>query len=297
MVRSSASRSSPQAIIFRSNEEKSHVLSKLPREAKILAMASARIYQAPFGAREDGWAYTGLKGTLVFGRDRVVIHAEKPLGSGPGTSFDRRYWFRLVDPAPEKGVIWMHPIPSDFQYRFDKPFFHVFQGKSRMFGIRFEEDAHADRFYNKVSDSHATSWISKAPSRAVPRNSGNNADAGNSNRIRRSMISGPVPGTFDHVAHAGFTDGQFEASGKVEPEWRIMVEQMQRHGISLDGLQKHRVDGKMLAKNKDFVEGFLQGAQAVQRENSKVSATGETKPAQRKSPHRKPVTTLPNAIA
>ena len=83
------------------------------------------------------------------------------------------------------------------------------------------------------------------------------------------MISGPVPGTFDHVGHAGFTDGRFEASGKVEPEWRIMVEQMQRHGISLAGLQKHRVDGKMIAKNKDFVDGFLQGAQAVQRENSK----------------------------
>ena len=111
--------------------------------------------------------------------------------------------------------------------------------------------------------------ISKGPSRATPTRPTNNTNPTNANRIRRSMISGPVPGTFDHVAHAGFADGRFEASGKVEPEWKIMVEQMQRHGISLDGLQKHRVDGRMLAKNKDFVDGFLRGAQAVQRENSK----------------------------
>ena len=129
------------------------------------------------------------------------------------------------------------------------------------------------------------------------------------------MISGPVPGTFDHVAHAGFTDGHFEASGKVEPEWRLMVEQMQRHGISLAGLQRHRVDGGMLAKHRDFVDGFLQGAQAVQRENSRgacvpalvaaergptavstaAASAAEAKPAQRKSPHRKPVTVLPTA--
>ncbi|KAH9923062.1 uncharacterized protein B0H18DRAFT_878903 [Fomitopsis serialis] len=269
--KSSSTRSSP----FRTEEERRHILSKLPQDAKILAIAPARLYQAPFGAREDGWAYTGLKGMLVFGRDRVVMHGDKPLGSGPGTSFDRRYWLRLVDTEPGKGVVWMHLIPTDFQYRLDKPFFHVFQGKSRMFGIRFDEDGHADRFYKKMSD-HCTLHavlpprkISKAPSRSVPRNTSGTTSSSNAHRVRRSMISGPVPGTFDHVAHAGFTDGRLEASGKVEPEWKIMVEQMQRHGISLDGLQKHRVDGKMLVKNKDFVEGFLQGAQAVKRENSK----------------------------
>ncbi|TFY56217.1 hypothetical protein EVJ58_g7773 [Rhodofomes roseus] len=272
-MRHATTKSSSPSSPFRSEDERRHILSKLPPDVKLLAIASARIYQAPFGAREDGWAYTGLQGMLVFGRDRVVMHAEKPLGAGPGTSFDRRYWLRLIDPAPGKGVIWVHPIPAEFHYRLDKPFFHVFPGKSRMFGIRFEEDAHAERFYKKMSDSHATILpprkISKAPSRSVARATTSAANPNNANRIRRSMISGPVPGTFDHVAHAGFANGQFEASGKVEPEWKIMVEQMQRHGISLRSLQKHRVDEKMLAKNKDFVEGFLQGAQAVKRESSR----------------------------
>lgn len=129
MTRHSTTRHSPQPSPFRSEEERRHIISKLPEDAKILSLAHARIYQAPFGAREDSWSYTGLNGMLVFGRDRVVMHADKPLGAGPGTSFERRYWLRLVDTAPGKGVIWMHPIPTEFQYRLDKPFFHVFQGK------------------------------------------------------------------------------------------------------------------------------------------------------------------------
>lgn len=133
MTLHSTTRHSPQSNPFRSEEERRHIVSKLPEDAKILALAPARIYQAPFGAREDGWAYTGLNGMLVFGRDRVVVHADRPLGAGPGTSFERRYWFRLVDTAPGKGVIWMHPIPAEFQYRLDKPFFHVFQGKVSFF--------------------------------------------------------------------------------------------------------------------------------------------------------------------
>lgn len=179
MARPSTTRHSSRSSPFPSQEERRLIVSKLPDDAKTLAIAPARIYQAPFGAREDGWAYTGLSGMLVFGRDRVVMHADRPLGAGPGTSFERRYWFRLVDTAAGKGVIWIHLIPAEFQYRFDKPFFHVFQGKvgistsimenfkwthgcdhylqSRMFGIRFEEDAHAEKFYRKVSDSHATS--------------------------------------------------------------------------------------------------------------------------------------------
>ncbi|TFY57740.1 hypothetical protein EVJ58_g6845 [Rhodofomes roseus] len=300
-MRHAPSKSSSHSSPFSSEEERRRILSKLPQNIKILAVAPSRIYQAPFGAREDAWAYTGLNGMLVFGRDRVAMHAERPLGSGPGTSFERKYWLKLVDLAPGKGVIWVHPIPTEFQYRLDKPFFHIFHGKSRMFGIRFEEDVHAERFYKKMSDSHATMLparkISKAPSRYAARATTSVTNPAK-NRIRRSLISGPVPGTFDHVAHAGFANGQFEASGKVEPELKIMVEQMQRHGISLDGLHKHRVDGNMLAENKDFVEGFLQGAQAVKRENSNLSrSSGEAKPTQRKSPHRKPVTTLPTSTA
>lgn len=73
---------------------------------------------------------------LVFGRDRVKVYADRKLGTGPGTSFEHNYWFRLID-TTGRGVIWIHQIPDNFQYQLDKPFFHVFPGKVCSFLIVF----------------------------------------------------------------------------------------------------------------------------------------------------------------
>lgn len=99
----------------------------LPTDSKVIATASARVYHLPFGGRPENWCYSGLAGTLVFGRNRTTIYADRKLGKGPGTSFDQVFWFRLID--PEKGLVWMHEIPGTFDYSLDKPFFHTFSGK------------------------------------------------------------------------------------------------------------------------------------------------------------------------
>lgn len=111
-----------------SEQSQRSFLTSLPTECKVLATATAKVYHLPFGGRAENWSYSGLSGTLVFGRSRTTMGADRKLGTGPGKILDHTYWFRLIDPA--KGLIWMHEIPSTFDYALDKPFFHVFSGKA-----------------------------------------------------------------------------------------------------------------------------------------------------------------------
>lgn len=151
-----------------SEEIKRQILAYLPTDARILATASARVYHAPFGGRQTSWSPSGLSGILVFGRDRLTLHPDKRLGIGPGSTLEQNFWFRLVDLQSGKGLVWMHQIAEDLEYRLDKPFFHEFRGKvrilllfssphvltvvqTRMFGFRFDEDAEANKFYKKVT--------------------------------------------------------------------------------------------------------------------------------------------------
>lgn len=112
-----------------SSDAKHMVLPHLPTHSKVIATASARVYHAPFGDESENWTFSGLSGVLVFGRDRLRLHPDRKLGIGPGTSFEHKYWFRLIDLASGKGLVWMHQIPQYLDYRTDKPFFHVFQAK------------------------------------------------------------------------------------------------------------------------------------------------------------------------
>lgn len=112
-----------------SEDVKRHMLSCLPTDSKVLAIASAKVYHAPFNSKPDGWTFSGLSGTMVFGRNRVTVHADRKLGNGPGESFEQTFWFRLVDPV--KGLVWIHQIPQTLDYSLDKPFFHTFSGKVR----------------------------------------------------------------------------------------------------------------------------------------------------------------------
>jgi neural Wiskott-Aldrich syndrome protein len=121
------SRTSTSSSLSVADHSRRPIQSLLPTDSKIIATASAKVYHLPFGGRPENWAYSGLAGTLVFGRNRTTVHADRKLGTGPGTSFDQVFWFRLIDPV--KGLVWMHEIPSSFDYALDKPFFHTFSGK------------------------------------------------------------------------------------------------------------------------------------------------------------------------
>ncbi|KAJ8489874.1 hypothetical protein ONZ51_g2669 [Trametes cubensis] len=225
-------------------DTKRHVMSYLPPDSKVLCLAPARIYHSSFGTRGDSWTFTGLRGMLVFGRDRTTST----------NSTEQDYWFRLVDVDSGKGIIWFHQIPSDFDYHADKPFFHVFSGCSRMFGFRFDEDSDAEQFIKSVASRvHITAPRSPKPRAQKSSASAAQTPAGSPRRVSPAMISAPAPGTFMHVAHIGVGDnGRIEATPNVEPGWTMVLEELQGYGV----------DEKMGAQDVDFVEGFLAGAKA-----------------------------------
>ncbi|TBU63385.1 hypothetical protein BD310DRAFT_973511 [Dichomitus squalens] len=143
---------SPAATISSlSSDERRSVLDYIPPDCKVIAVAPARIYHASFGAASDEWTSTGLRGMLVFGRNRITAYPDRPIGSGEGTSFEQNYWFRLIDLNTGKGIVWFHPLPQELDYHADKPFFHTFSGASRMFGLRFDEDEDAEKFRKRIT--------------------------------------------------------------------------------------------------------------------------------------------------
>ncbi|OSX58273.1 hypothetical protein POSPLADRAFT_1075987 [Postia placenta MAD-698-R-SB12] len=270
-------------------EEERHIQSQLPSNGKGIAYAFASVYHAPFSGREDSWTSTGLKGMLVFGRNK---RTDRPLAIRPSATFQfqSQYWFRLVDMKSDKGLIWIHDIPDDFQYRFDKPFFHTFTGKSRMYGLRFDNDVDAANFYKKLCTSqlnipvHAPRKIRKLTPCSQSPQAPTSADPP---RVKASMISSPTPGSFVHVGHVGYNEkGRIETSENLGPGWTVMIEELLGRGIAYDDLRGHGITQKILEQNKDFVEGFLKGADA----RGKVTGQEHGPERKRKSPHRKPVT-------
>lgn len=134
MAHSSTSRS-PAATVSslssQSEDVKHHILSYLPPNSKVLAAAPARVYHSVFGAHPDSWTFTGLRGTLVFGRNRASAYPAQ------GVDVEQNYWFRLIDADSGKGIVWFHQIPLNLDYHADKPFFHIFSGCVRHSRFRF----------------------------------------------------------------------------------------------------------------------------------------------------------------
>ncbi|GBE83564.1 Wiskott-Aldrich syndrome 1 [Sparassis crispa] len=264
-----SSAAKPPSASSLTDSEKRHVLSLLPPESRVVAVASARVYHAPFKGRGDDWAYSGLQGLLVLG---AAVHSEKKLGSNHETSFVQNYWFRLIDTASGRGVIWSHSIPVGFDYRLDKPFFHYFSGKSRMFGFRFEDDDEAEKFYRKVTSRVRTTV---PPSRRKP------LPPTPQNQISSAVISSPSPETCIHVAHMGYNEqGYIEATGNLPPRWKMVLKELQGHSVTK----------KMVDDDIEFVDGFWVGVKAVRAAAPKPEPV-QTPSAQkrRKTVHRKPV--------
>lgn len=297
---------SPAATISSlSHDDRRTIFDFIPSDCKVIAAAPARIYHSSFGASSDDWTSTGLRGMLVFGRNRITVYPDHPIGIGEGTSFEQNYWFRLIDLDSGKGIVWFHPIPHELDYHADKPFFHTFSGASRMFGFRFDEDHDADKFRKRVTSripisaprvpkphsasQHARAQpvalayppaphggspppayslpvpvaepqVEHARSRAAPR------------KLAPGMIGAPNPGSFVHVAHVGLdAQGRVESSPGVDPGWTLLLEDLQGFGVT----------EKMVAKDFDFVEGFLAGAKAsLVQELNKTTAGGQRVPTE-----------------
>ncbi|KZT04903.1 uncharacterized protein LAESUDRAFT_760655 [Laetiporus sulphureus 93-53] len=284
-------------------DDKRHILPPLPTNVVELARASGRLYQAPFDGRHDAWTYTGLRGTIIFGRDPLSIHASKLLGRGPAACFEYNYWLKIVDPAANGHTVWMHDIPTDFKYSLDKPFFHIFAGKTRMFGLRFDDDTDGEKFYKKVTSNVSCTVSppgrinrSPSPSSRLPTPPESPLPATPplpaSPRISKSMISSPNAKSFKHVSHIGYTDtGRVEASENLEPGWIVMLEEL--HGDfkqlpsipSTPSTPSPRASARAVEGLKGFVEGSFNAFSASKSKNENA----DEPPRKRKSPHRKPV--------
>ncbi|ESK97029.1 proline-rich protein [Moniliophthora roreri MCA 2997] len=201
-----------------------------------LVEAYAKVYHAKFGAEPVEWQYFNQKGKVVFGRD-------EDLGSSSGIPDAERYWFRLVDPLTGK-VNWLFPVPENLVYHTEKPFFHVFNGRSRMWGLLFDNDIEGNAFGQTVKHYLPSSPIAtrKTSTKTRPTmfrlrslRSKNNStlsvtEASPQPTITPAMISMPRTNSFSHLAHIGLNrDGEVEGSEGVDPSWTRIVTERQNH--------------------------------------------------------------------
>lgn len=217
----------------------------------IIAVAGARVYHTKLQSKDNQWNYSRWKGTLTLGRDLDTPHS-----IAQGTSEAEKHWFRLADVESGR-TVWMFKFPENFEYELDRPFFHVFQGRTRRYGFLFNDDDEAALFGKKViSQLYGAELPKKSPR---PKNSKSKPIS-----ISRSMISSPAPESFRHVAHVGVNqDGVFEASKDLDTSWKDMLTKLQGHGVS----------EAIIIKHGDFVDGFWTGVEAIKRFES--SGTGK----------------------
>ncbi|RXW23210.1 hypothetical protein EST38_g2630 [Candolleomyces aberdarensis] len=260
------------------------------------AVANARIYHTNLGSKkdtspssssgEDDWTYSRLKGTLRFGRNWDDFkNSTVRQGSVGGESNNNnselntgrnedQYWFTLSDNATGK-TIWMFQIPAtgNFLYEVDRPFFHVFNGRTRKYGFLFEDDDDAAMFAKKVINEtckdatpkrgRSTKKQSRSPYRSKSLITPS---------ITRSMISLPAPNSFRHVSHVGVNGaGVFEVSKDLDAAFRENLIKLQ-NGASVSIVQE--TDG--------FVDSFWRDVN--RRSSIHQSATSHTSHASTAGP-------------
>jgi hypothetical protein len=96
------------------------------RTHKVFAAASGRVYHKQFADADCDWSYSGHKGVVMFGKGRNDADNRLSAASVVHGSVDPDgYWFRLTDGGR---TTWRFPVPVMFDYKVDKPFFHIFSG-------------------------------------------------------------------------------------------------------------------------------------------------------------------------
>ncbi|KAJ7220439.1 hypothetical protein B0H12DRAFT_313076 [Mycena haematopus] len=203
-----------------------------PNTYKVYAVIPARVYHAAFGSKhsELNWTYSGLHGRLMFGKDRGSV--------------DQGYWFRLLDDAGK--TVWIFKIPElSFDYHIDKPFFHVFRGCSRRFGLLYYDDDAAASFAKKVIGRTIQRPPTENPLMAMavelPRSIRSRLASSTMGRLSPALISAPTTNSFVHVAHVGTKKvpplAQPEAD--TEPTWTMVVAEVPDDSATL--LEQHNM--------------------------------------------------------
>ncbi|KAL4242606.1 hypothetical protein ABKN59_011136, partial [Abortiporus biennis] len=209
-----------------STDDKNKVKTSIPKSSnKIFFAALGRIYYAYPNPNE--WSYAGLQGAITFVKDNTR----------------NAYYLRLVDLSGTRGVIWEHELYDRFEYFTDRPFFHSFAGDNCMIGIVFADEGEAKTFYKKVSKENTDP--------VKPKAAATKKKAAKGGKIDKSMISGPVNGTYRHVAHMGFDSEKGFTSTNVDPSWQALLTSLESQGV----------DRSVLENNMDFIKDFVRDAQ------------------------------------
>jgi len=220
----------------------------------VLAVAGARVYHTKLNVKDPQWTYSTWRGTLEFGRD---VDTAQSLAQD--ISDAEKHWFRLVDIESQR-TVWIFKFPENFEYVIDRPFFHVFLGRTRRYGFLFNDDDEANVFGRKV-----VSQLQRGQPPKKARRGNKNTSATRSNSltvsIKRAMISAPAVHSFRHVAHVGINkDGIFEASKGLDDTWKSTLADIQGHGISV-------CDTDVL-RQSNFGDGFWRGVEAIRAVDS-----------------------------
>ncbi|KAF9269460.1 hypothetical protein L218DRAFT_850339 [Marasmius fiardii PR-910] len=197
-----------------------------------LVEASAKIYHAKFGVEPPEWQYFHQRGKVIFGRDEECPRETGSDGSRSSVSLSDRpigimdaecYWFRLLDPNSGK-VNWLFPVPENLTYSMDKPFFHMFNGRSRLWGFLFEDDAEGNAF-GEIVRRHLPTPTGTPSLRSKERSA---SVSERTSKVTTAMISLPRSSSFAHLAHIGINDnGEVEGSDGVDPSWSRVVSESQ----------------------------------------------------------------------
>ncbi|KAL7423507.1 hypothetical protein Q5752_001087 [Cryptotrichosporon argae] len=229
-----------------SSDDKAKIKRAVPTSGstnKIVTAAVARVYQAREGAR--AWSFAGVEGALVF-------CADKARGG---------LWFRVVDLASNRGVIWEHELPNEIEYNQDKPFFHSWAADNVQVAFVFASEPEAHDFYKKVANR--SKYATK-----VKEDKGKDKDKEKEEKtstptkkkkkggkIDKSQISGPSAGSFQHVAHMGYDQEKGFSSSGVDPSWQTLLEQLSLRGVSQ----------KEIARNEQFIKDFVQQKGGIEK--------------------------------
>lgn len=190
----------------------------------IHAIANARIYHTQLSAKKNGangggstneeWIYSRLKGTLKFGQNWTSTSTVDPYSKKQGNT-GSQYYFALADDMTGR-TIWMFQIPTTFLYEVERPFFHIFNGRTRKYGFLFEDDDEAALFSRKVINETCRDTALKRGRSVKPRGS-----PFRSRSLTASMISSPAPNSFRHVSHIGVSKGgAFEVSRTLDSAFK-----------------------------------------------------------------------------
>ncbi|KAJ3882221.1 hypothetical protein F5051DRAFT_436213 [Lentinula edodes] len=236
--------------------------------SRVLAQVTVKLYHAKFSGMEYDWQYFNQRGTIQFCLNNCEADAELSTTeeSASPKLIEANYWFRLRDELSGK-ILWAFSIPEECVYHIEKPFFHIFNGRSRMWGFLFDRDEDGYIFGQSVQAHLPTSAtqdsqmkVRKSPSKHSGRAPSVRSERSAISRFEKfgflnasaatlapqaspehkprppmmglstSIISLPQTNSFLHIGHIGLgRDGVIECSEGINPSWSKVITELQTH--------------------------------------------------------------------